>query len=113
MTEPITGAQITVTSVAGTGQRRDPALPPRPVPAAEPADSPAARAVERTLKSLEPPLMGQNERLSILKDEATGLFVYRSVDKKTGEVIRQWPAESMLQFKALLRQEGIAYDSRT
>ena len=111
MLERIAG-QTAVAPVSGADQRRDP--PPRshkPEPAAETAEnSPASRAVEKALKSLEPPLMGQNERLSILKDEATGLFVYRSIDKDTGEVVRQWPAESMLQFKAYLRQGGVAFD---
>ena len=56
--------------------------------------------------------MGQNERLSISRDESTGTFVYRSIDKATGDVLRQWPAESMLQFKAYLRQEGLAVDHK-
>ncbi len=73
----------------------------------------AAEAVESTLRALEPPLMGQHERLSISRDEATGTFIYRSIDRKTGEVIRQWPVESMLQFKAYLRNtEGVLVDSK-
>lgn len=95
--------------------------PVRPVPResaprkeAEPAVSQkAAEAVETALRSLEPPLMGQHERLSISRDEATGTFIYRSIDRKTGEVVRQWPVESMLQFKAYLRNaEGVLVDSK-
>lgn len=114
MIEPTTGVKPvpSVSSGAdqrrGTGTRPDSAEAP---PVHETVTGAVAEAVERTLKSLQPPLMGQNERLSILKDEATGLFVYRSIDKETGNVIRQWPAESMLQFRAYLRQEGVAYDS--
>jgi flagellar protein FlaG len=73
----------------------------------------AAEAVETTLRAIEPSLMGQNERLSISRDEATGTFIYRSIDRKSGEVIRQWPVESMLQFKAYLRNaEGVLVDSK-
>lgn len=69
--------------------------------------------VEQTLRALERPLMGQNERLSILRDEVTGGFIYRSVDTTSGKVIHQWPAESMLQFRAYLNQVGAIYDAFT
>jgi len=73
----------------------------------------SAEAVEEALRSMEPPLLGQHERLSISRDEATGTFIYRSIDRRTGEVLRQWPVESMLQFKAYLRQaEGVLIDSK-
>ncbi|BCW88135.1 hypothetical protein sos41_12730 [Alphaproteobacteria bacterium SO-S41] len=71
----------------------------------------AAEAVENALKALDPPIMGQNERLSISRDEKTGLFIYSSVDRETGKVVRQWPVESMLQFKAYIREiSGVMVD---
>ncbi len=61
---------------------------------------------------MEPPLIGRDERLSISRDEATGTFVYRSISPGTGEILRQWPAESMLQFKAYLRDtQGVMFDT--
>jgi flagellar protein FlaG len=60
--------------------------------------------LEQAMKQLDQPMMGKNERLSIIRDEKTGAFVYRSVDRTTGDVINQWPAESMLQFKAYIRE---------
>lgn len=105
-------------------------IPPVPVTATEPVrpvqregapqrereagiSKKAAETVETTLRAMEPPLMGQHERLSISRDEATGTFIYRSIDRRTGEVIRQWPVESMLQFKAYLRNtEGVLVDSK-
>jgi len=82
--------------------------------AKDPGPTTASRtveAVEKALKSMEPPIMSRNERLSIVRDDATGTFIYRSIDRKTGEVVRQWPAESMLQFKAYLRNaEGVLVD---
>lgn len=72
-----------------------------------------AEAVEAALRQVAPPVMGQNERLSISRDEATGTFIYRSIDRESGEVVRQWPVESMLQFKAYLRHaEGVLIDSK-
>jgi len=73
----------------------------------------AADAVETVMRAVSPPLMGQNERLSISRDETTGTFIYRSIDRESGEVVRQWPVESMLQFKAYLRHtEGVLIDSK-
>lgn len=71
----------------------------------------AIEAIEKSLKAMEPPILSRNERLSILRDEATGQFIYQSIDRSTGKVVRQWPAESMLQFKAYLRNaEGVLVD---
>lgn len=105
-----------IQSVAVTAA--DPARPAQRQPARPSAQEPGAsqkavEAVEKALRALEPPLMGQNERLSISRDAETGTFIYRSIDRRTGEVVRQWPVESMLQFKAHLRQaEGVLIDSR-
>lgn len=40
----------------------------------------------------------------IEKDEAAGLLVYRTVDKETGEVVRQFPDEMVLKLKAYARE---------
>ena len=73
----------------------------------------SVRAIESAMRAQEPPLMGHNERLSIIRDEETGTFIYRSVDRETGKVTRQWPVESMLQFKAYIREyAGLAVDRR-
>lgn len=85
--------------------------PPKPTAAdrakdQSPSDAAAAtaEAVETALKAQDPPILGQNERLSITRDADTGMYIYRSVDRESGEVLRQWPAESMLQFKAYIRK---------
>lgn len=76
-------------------------------------DERAVEVVEKALRQSDPPVLGQHERLSILRDEETGTFIYRSIDRNTGEVLRQWPVESMLQFKAYLRHaEGVLIDSK-
>ena len=43
-------------------------------------------------------VLGENARLSIEAHEKSGDYIYKSVDKKTGEVIQQWPPEKFLRF---------------
>lgn len=55
-------------------------------------------------------LKSDNTKLSIDVDES-GLFVYKSVDKSSGEVISQFPAEQILALLAYYREaEGIVVD---
>jgi flagellar protein FlaG len=58
-------------------------------------------------------LLRSNIRMSVELDEGTGDFVYKSIDKKTGEVDRQWPAESILRMLAFFRElDGLIYDKK-
>ncbi|MFL5295375.1 MAG: flagellar protein FlaG [Phenylobacterium sp.] len=38
-------------------------------------------------------------RLVIEEDKASGLYVYKTVDRRTGEVLQQLPREQVLQLK--------------
>jgi uncharacterized FlaG/YvyC family protein len=50
-------------------------------------------------------------RLSIDHDAFVQAFVYRSIDKQTGEVIQQWPGEDALRLRRYLRQlAGLVVD---
>ncbi len=84
--------------------------------AVAPPDSPppeAVEALERTLRSLTPKLMNTATRLSIDKDAATGTFVYRAIDRETGDVIHQYPGEDMLAVIRFMRDfEGMLVDQR-
>lgn len=40
----------------------------------------------------------------IEKDDAAGLLVYRTIDKETGEVVRQFPEEMVLKLRAYARE---------
>ncbi|RIK95569.1 MAG: hypothetical protein DCC73_04205 [Proteobacteria bacterium] len=54
-----------------------------------------------------------NTRLQIEHDENTGLFVYKSVNAESGEIVRQYPAEEILRFISFYRErEGILVDDR-
>jgi uncharacterized FlaG/YvyC family protein len=55
--------------------------------------------------------MPSNSKLQIEQDKDTGAFIYRSVDPDTGEVIKQWPPEQLLQLRETLREmEGMLID---
>ncbi|MEZ5757050.1 MAG: flagellar protein FlaG [Emcibacteraceae bacterium] len=56
-------------------------------------------------------LKSANTKLSIDVDGESGLFVYKSVDKKSGEVVSQFPAEEVLALIAYYREtEGLVVD---
>jgi flagellar protein FlaG len=66
-------------------------------------------AVEKLIKQSLPP----NSKLQIEQDQNTGTFIYRSVDRDTGEVLKQWPSEKMLQMRDFLKElEGVLVDKQ-
>lgn len=52
------------------------------------------------------PALENNARLTIEKDQASGTYIYKTVHRETGEVIKQWPREKML--KAIASYQNIA-----
>ena len=56
-------------------------------------------------------LKSANTKLSIDVDDETGLFIYRGIDKQSGEVVSQFPTEEILALIAYYREaEGIVVD---
>lgn len=56
-------------------------------------------------------LKSANTKLSIDVDDESGLFVYKSVDKESGEVVSQFPTEKVLAIIANYRDtEGLVID---
>ncbi len=54
---------------------------------------------------------GPETKLRIDKDEDTGRFVYKSIDAESGEVIKQFPPETILQMISNFRDpEGLVLD---
>lgn len=52
-----------------------------------------------------------NTRLQIIHDDGSGQFVYKAVDRDSGEVVRQYPSEDILKFISYYReQEGLLVD---
>jgi uncharacterized FlaG/YvyC family protein len=66
-------------------------------------------AVEKLIKKSLP----SNSKLQIEQDKTTGVFIYRSIDPETGEVIMQWPSEKLLEMHDYLREmEGMLVDTQ-
>lgn len=65
-------------------------------PTAKPVGAAEAR-MRALLDKLSDGGVNPNARLQIDRDQETGTFVYKSVDARTGEVINQWPRESILE----------------
>jgi flagellar protein FlaG len=71
-----------------------------PAPAKDPvvAEAPVREPTVSEVKA--PPLPNQSDfRLVIEEDEASGSFVYKTMDRRTGEVIQQFPREQLLHLK--------------
>lgn len=72
---------------------------------------PLTRAAEM-LESFIPDA-SPNTKLRIDQDEETGRFIYQSIDKDTGEVLKQFPSEELLRFVTLHRDAaGLAVDDK-
>jgi len=66
----------------------------------------AAKAIEEFVSGT-----GTETKLRIDKDDDTGRFIYKSVDAESGEVINQFPPETILQIISKFRDpEGLILD---
>ena len=45
------------------------------------------------------PVMTSDVRLEIIENKSIDSFIYKLIDKKSGEVIRQWPTEQMISMR--------------
>jgi flagellar protein FlaG len=70
-----------------------PAVVPSTVPAA-PSASPAAQKPPQ-----QPDLDPANFQLVIEEDKAAGSFVYKTIDRRTGQVVSQLPREQILRLR--------------
>lgn len=81
----------------------------------EPVAAMIPQPVQPPVEAAAPTVKGQTAdlRLVIEEDEATGAFVYKTLDRRTGEVVQQLPRESVL--KAMAQddyQPGMVVDTR-
>lgn len=68
----------------------------------------AAEVLEDLIPEIE---QTPNTRLRIDRDEETGRFIYYNVDNDSGEVVRQFPPENILEFLSSFRDvEGLVLD---
>lgn len=69
------------------------------------------KAADEIQKYIPDPL--PNTQLQIIQDKDTNLYVYKSIDRDTGETVRQFPAEQILKFLAFFREaKGLVVDSK-
>lgn len=81
----------------------------------EPIAAMIAQPVQPAVETVAPTPKGQNAdlRLVIEEDEATGAFIYKTLDRRTGEIVQQLPRESVL--KAMSSEDynpGLVVDTR-
>lgn len=77
------------------------------------ATDPLEKAAETLQSFLPDDAKAPNTRLRIDKDDETGRFIYKNVDTESGEVINQFPPESILEFLSLYREvAGLAVDDK-
>lgn len=108
-TTPSSGPRATPGKAEGppTDRPAGDELPTGSTPTVDPFEQ--LRQVGEQLDRLYP---GSKLRLRIDFDRTAGRFVYQGVNPKTGEVVRQFPPETMLRQLAFLRQlSGLAIDS--
>ncbi|MCW5724119.1 MAG: flagellar protein FlaG [Maricaulaceae bacterium] len=74
---------------------------PQPAPEPKPKDD---RHLQLLVEQMAREVF-RDSRLTIVKDEGADAFVYRMIDQATGEVVRQWPPENMLQLREFLRSQ--------
>ncbi len=71
------------------------------------------KAIEAELNRRIERLFSPNLKLRIEADKGTDNFVYKSIDRKTGEVAKQWPAEEILRMMAFFNElDGVLIDKR-
>lgn len=61
------------------------------------------RASEKILS----PVNGPDVRLEIKKLEHISGFLYKLVDRQSGEILRQWPTEEMIEMRQYLAEQKI------
>ncbi len=73
--------------------------PLSPVSGAGAFPAPAIDRVDMPRAPKEPAPQGADLRLVIEEDEKSGAIVYKTLDRRTGEVVRQLPREEVLRLK--------------
>jgi uncharacterized FlaG/YvyC family protein len=78
------------------------------VPRNRPVDDRVGK-IDQLQRMAEEAFAADNLKLSIKYDKAAGQFVYRGLDPETGEVVKEYPAEEVLERIARSKRDG---DSR-
>jgi len=90
--------------------------PPQPVPAVAQSDATVVKEDElaKSLEQIQVMMDLRNRAVEFTTDEVSGAQVVKVVDAKSGDVIRQMPAEELLSFmRNLTRMLGTFIDKST
>ena len=102
----------------GAVSNRPQASPAPPAPGAVNPESnlPPDQRIEEMRAAMDKLIrkgLPSNSKLQIDQDKETGTFIYRSINPDTGEVIKQWPPESLLKLREHIREmEGMLVDTK-
>jgi uncharacterized FlaG/YvyC family protein len=90
-----------------------PVSPATPTPDTNLAPDQRVEVVQAALERLIKKGLPANSKLQIEKDKELGTFIYRSIDPESGEVIKQWPSEKLLEMREYLKEmEGLLVDTK-
>lgn len=64
----------------------------------------ASRHISRHAGPAQP---AREMQLEITRNDAIGAFIYTLIDKKSGEIVRQWPTEQMVKMREYFAERGL------
>jgi uncharacterized FlaG/YvyC family protein len=84
----------------------------------QPADARAredqTEAARQLLERLDAARAAAQSKLRIERNDETGEFIYKTIDRETGEVIEQWPEEKVLNMLSFLGEmKGLVVDEES
>ena len=99
----------------GTAQERpqpSPASPSAPDPQTQLPNDKRVMKLQEVVDRLVRSSLPSDAKLQIDQDEESGVFIYKSINRSTGEVISQWPPEELLELRKALRElDGMLIDT--
>ncbi len=108
MVDIVSNATIATESDAILNRQYDPSSAPS---TSTSASSPSAQSQKQqqtvTPAAAPQPDTSSNVQLEITEDKLTNSYIYKFIDKQTGQVIRQWPTEQMVQMRDYFVQQQI------
>jgi hypothetical protein len=96
-------SNATVATESEASFQRPQNSPPASSASANPADLPQTI----TSNPVTPSHATADVQLEISKLDHLNTFVYKLIDKKTGEIVRQWPTEEMVKMREYFAEQQI------
>ena len=111
MIDPISNA-INARDAANQARQQVVPSPGAPTPETNLAPDQRVEVVQAAVEKLIKKTLPSNSKLEVEKDKELGTFIYRSVNPDTGEIIKQWPPEKLLELRGFLKEmEGLLVDT--